>query len=216
VNDLPSYDKVIPDDISNRLQALADTGDATEYAIGDMCEEVFSLFWDDIKAECPAATKKWLYTGIADRCGRSWETVRMYHYVSKHVPPDVRDDYPSLSRNHHKAMIPHAAGDPAKHRDLCEWWLTKADEYGGSVGGVTALRAALPSSGKASNLPVWVLRARRLLTAAEALQKEPTSPPAVVDLMDRLIKRWQALEEAKVVASEHVEQAEAEDRRPPE
>ena len=215
MSDLPAYNKVIPADVADRLQALADAGDDAEYAIGDLCEEVFSLFWADILEECPGATKQWLYTGLGDLCGRSWETVRTYAYTSKHVPPKLRHEYPALSRNHHKALIPYAKGDINRHRELCEWWLSKADVYGGQVGGVTALRAALNEHSE-QPLAIWVLRARRLVKAAEALRDEPTSPPAVVDLMERLMKRWEALEEATVVRSEHVEHAEAEERRPPE
>lgn len=212
---LPPYASLIPQDMQDQLAALAEAGDNAEWALGDLVNEFMQLYFEDAKAELPSITKVDVYTAVGHFCGRSAETVRAYAYCSAHVPPKVREEYPALSRNHHKSLIPHAKGDIAKHRALCEEWLTKADEFAGSVGGVTALRAWLTNSGPEPLAP-WVLRATRLVKAAEALRDEPTAPPAVVDLMVRLLVRWNALEEAVVTRSEHVEAAEADDRRPPE
>lgn len=213
--ELPAVRSIIPPTLAERLEALADNADNVEYKIGDLAEEAFALFWEDLTAEFPHATKKWYYTGLGDLCGKSWETVRSYHYVSKNVPPSVREQFPALYRNHHKAIIPYAKGELAKHIELCEWWLSKADEYGGSVGGVTALRATLAEK-EPNPTPMWARRLGRLTREAEAIKDDPEAPPVVVEFAGRILVRYKAIAEAEIARGEHAAIFDIGERKPEE
>lgn len=172
---------VIPQKMQDALMALADAGDTQEWGIGDQCNDFFDLYWYDVKAKYPKAKIGDVYNMIAGFCGRKPDTVRMYHRVSKGVSKAMRDEFDMLSRHHHKAILATSQGEAGEHRRLCLWWLAQADEFGGKIGPVHALEAALRAEADPNPDPAWKTRLKRILAQLDKLSEDQEAPQIVRD-----------------------------------
>lgn len=167
----PTAEQLIPDEFQYRLQQLGYQADSSEWAIGDLV----SILED----ECPGVPKFMLHNAAGQYCKRAGATVRDYVYVSRRVPCNcpgkcVRHDFDVLGRHHHKAICDYAQGNIDLHREICEKWLALADNYGGGIGPVHALRTWLENDQEFPN--PWVEWLKTIRKHAEKIGKDEDAP----------------------------------------
>jgi len=109
-------------------------------------------------------------------CGRAGATVRDHIRISRAIPQAMRQEFDMLYRNHWRAMLPYAKTDQ-ELVDMAGWWLQQADDYGGKIGSVAALRRALRD--RYGKDPAWMARLRRLKTGAERVSVDEAAPGEV-------------------------------------
>jgi len=149
------------DEVEARLQQLGYQNDITAWEIGDLTEYVFVLcsrVIDDKEVLIDPQTEEpikssVLYNAVGKHAGKAPAAIRDYRYTSRHVPISIRHEYHMLGRHHWKALIPHA-----KTVEDLQWWgnqiLEWADDYGGQIITVAALRAKL-SEKKNKHVRKW-------------------------------------------------------------
>lgn len=174
----PSASQIVPTELQHRLEQHSFQADTSSWMIGDiavMLEDEYSVHKDGTVVHTVPLGE--LHRAIGVFAHRSSDTIRDYAYTSRRVPEDLRVEFDCLGRHHHKAIADVAKGDKDKHRALCQWWLEKADNYGGQIGSVGALRLGLKD--RRARLKPWELRLSRARTACSALAADNEAPPAV-------------------------------------
>ena len=116
---------------------------------------------------------------------KSVHSVRNWHSVAKHVPPGLKEDYP-LGLSHWKAIIPHCSGEK-ELREMAEKVLSWADDYGGSVISVAALRLRLAAGGN-GELAAWAKRYQRTRRLCELLEADTEAPTHIRDAGRRFLR----------------------------
>ena len=142
---------VISDELEARLAQLGYMGDVTSWEIGDLCEYIYQLMkrvTDDGKEVIvdpqteEVVPTSVLYNAVAKAANKSPHAVRDYRYTSRRVPISLREEYHQLGRHHWKCIIPRT--DSVKEmREICDWILESASDYGGAIISVAALRMKL-------------------------------------------------------------------------
>lgn len=162
----PTAEQLIPEEFQYRLQQLGYQADSSEWAIGDLV----SILED----EFPGVPKYVLHNAAGQYCGRAGATVRDYVYVSRRVSENLREEFDMLGRHHHKAICDYAQGDEDKHREICQKWLELADNYGGGIGPVHALRTWLEHDQEFP--PAWLEYVKALRNSVERIKKSEEAP----------------------------------------
>lgn len=172
----PSANAIVPQPVQDELIALADVGDDNEYRTGDIvCEQE-----EENTVVKPDGTRTFripmsqLYAALGQHRGKSGDTMRDWGYVSRRVTFAIRESYDMLFRSHHKAIADYAKGDEVEHARLCDEWLKRSADYGGSIGTVEALRLWLDTQNGAPSR--WNMRLRRVVRALHRLEEDEDAP----------------------------------------
>jgi hypothetical protein len=175
----PSASQIVPVELQHRLQQHAHQSDLSSWIIGDIAvilEDEYTIAKVDGTITHTVPLHE-LHAAIGQFASRSSETIRDYGYTSRRVTQDLRDEFDMLGRHHHKAIADIAKGNEAKHRELCAKWLEKADDYGGQIGSVGALRLWLKHGRKAP--AAWESRLERARGLCARLEADDAAPPKV-------------------------------------
>lgn len=175
----PSASQIVPVELQQRLQQHAHQSDLSSWMIGDIAvllEDEYSTTRDDgtVTRTVPVGV---LHNAIGVFANRSGETVRDYAYVSRRVPPAIREEFDMLGRHHHKAAADVAKGDTKQHRALCLKWLEMSDDYGGQIGSVGAFRMWLKQQNGAP--AAWESRLERAKGLCGKLAEDKEAPAKV-------------------------------------
>lgn len=158
-----SAEKVIPEEIQMRLMHLGQLGDEAAWEIGDIGIE--------LEAAYPEIQKQEIYSMMGQYCGRTGSTVRDHVRISRAVNDSIRVEFDMLCRNHWRAMLPHCDTDEELVA-MASWWLQQADDYGGKIGSVAALRYALQEDGP----PRWERRVIRIARGCRLVAEDKAAP----------------------------------------
>lgn len=185
----------IPDKLKHEFNHLGQQRDDNAWTIGDRAlslEREMTVIIDGEEALINRNTEELMtrgafYSGVAAEVRCVAQTVRDYMYVSRNVSKATRHRYDMLGRHHHKAIVPHAKGVQKVHKALCEEWLEKADDYGGNIGPVWALRLWL---GEKDGAPAWWEGAlKRLRKLAARIAEDEEAPAKVRNACSELERR---------------------------
>ena len=116
--------QLIPETYLDLLRQVRGLGDVEFWSIGDIAVSLEDEAGDNLPK------RRAVRQAIADVSGVVPDTVLRYKNCAEFFPPDVREEYTSLTRYHFRAA--HAAGS----LDAAKSWLTKAVESADNYGGV--------------------------------------------------------------------------------
>lgn len=183
---------LLPEKINNRLQHL---GFQNDYSAMEMGREVHLLFehylvelneeWKLIDPNTRGEiTPGDVYREAAKSAMKPIPSMRDYHYTARNVSPDLELEFHMLGRHHWKALIPRCSKvgyklwEVANQGDLAEWAyriLEWADDYGGQIISVAALRDKLSSDGDGAS-PMWSKRYKRAYKLCKLLAEDAECP----------------------------------------
>jgi len=181
----------LSDHIEQRLQQLGFQNDLSAWEIGDLTEWIFqrvrlpdgTLINPETEEQLQSHD---LYAAIGKHAGKSPHAVRDYHYTSSRIPRELRNDYHMLGRHHWKALIPHARSE----HELKEWAekiLEWADDYGGAIISVAALRLKLASKDNGGEKR-WARAYRLARLHCERILKQKDVPHIVTAAVEQFLK----------------------------
>lgn len=116
--------QLIPETYLDLLRQVRGLGDVEFWSIGDIAVSL-----EDEAGDNPPKRRA-IRQAIADVSGVVPDTVLRYKNCAEFFPPDVREEYTSLTRYHFRAARSAGSLDAAKS------WLTKAVESADNYGGV--------------------------------------------------------------------------------
>ena len=116
--------QLIPETYLDLLQQVRGLGDVEFWSIGDIAVSLEDEAGDNLPK------RRAIRQAIADVSGVVPDTVLRYKNCAEFFPPDVREEYTSLTRYHFRAARVAGSLDAAKS------WLTKAVESADNYGGV--------------------------------------------------------------------------------
>jgi hypothetical protein len=169
---------IVPTDLQHRLEQHSFQADTSSWLIGDIAvilEDEYSVIKDGKTIHTVPRAE--LHRAIGVFAHRGSETIRDYAWLSRLVPGELRAEFDMLGRHHQRAIAVVAKGDIEKHRELCNKWLAKADDFGGSIGSVGALRMWLKD--RRHTPKPWESRLERAKSLCNALAADKEAPPSV-------------------------------------
>ena len=116
--------QLIPETYLDLLQQVRGLGDVEFWSIGDIAVSLEDEAGDNLPK------RRAVRQAIADVSGVVPDTVLRYKSCAEFFPPDVREEYTTLTRYHFRAARSAGSLDAAKS------WLTKAVESADNYGGV--------------------------------------------------------------------------------
>jgi hypothetical protein len=173
-----TLDKIIPVEVQHRLGASALKISDGCFEIGDLTAELADEWTTlvDGRREWIIPTDDY-YSAIATIIGRSAATARTYESVARGVPKETRDACPEpYTFGHHKALLPKSKGNHDAHVRLAEDFAATADEFGGTIGSVDALRVWLD---KDSPVPSFWRRVKKLVEIGKELVETEEVPDTI-------------------------------------
>ena len=181
---------LLPDAMQARLAQLGHMNDVTAWEMGDLATWMFDYCTVDGTLINPVTEEEMpshvLYATIAKAAGKSPHSIRDYHYTSSRVPISIREKYHMLGRHHFKALCPHfqTQQDLCK---LCDIVLAWADNYGGVIISVAALRHKL--TGKDGGPAPWEKWLKTMRNAAKKLAGDEATPQFVKSAAKGFVSR---------------------------
>ena len=171
---------LLPDAMQARLAQLGHMNDVTAWEMGDLATWMFDYCTINDTLINPVTEEELqsyvLYNAIAKAAGKVGHSIRDYHYVSRRVPPSIREKYDMLSRSHFKALCPHFETTQELTK-LCDIVLAWADDYGGDLISVANLRYKL--SGKDGGPADWEKKLKTATNATKKLADDMQAPSFV-------------------------------------
>ena len=181
---------LLPDAMQARLAQLGHMNDVTAWEMGDMSVWMFDYCTIDDTLINPVTEEEIpshvLYTTIAKAAGKSPHSIRDYHYTSSRVPPSIREKYGVLGRHHFKALCPHFSTVQELSK-LCDIVLSWADDYGGAIISVAALRHKL--TGKDGGPAQWEKWLKTATNACKKLADDEAAPQFVKSAAKGFVSR---------------------------
>ena len=171
----PSSSQIVPTHYQHLLMQDGHQGDLSSWRTGDIAVDLADKLLVSKEGDRrrflahkgEAYPANILWKAMAQFAGVSWRNIQDRERYSRLVPPDIREEFPALSRSHHKTIADYAKGDAKQHAILCGEALTLADEYGGQIPSVDVLGAHLRR--KNGPPPAWESKLRAVVRLLEWL-----------------------------------------------
>jgi hypothetical protein len=182
----------IPDEFQHRLMAYGEMGEEKSWGVGKISVLLWRAYEMRPKEEQPAKMLYYRAIGYWAK-GTPAPTVRMYHGVVYHTPPDVVAEYENTAKepcfHMYKAMNAHCQ-EPIDYVNTIEAWAMHQAELGYAFVDVEGFRFWLNKKNGAP--PLWQGRLRRAQRICEQLAGDNDCPGEVKSEASRFNYRTKA------------------------
>lgn len=180
---------LLPDAMQARLAQLGHMNDVTAWEMGDLAVWMFDYCTVGDKLINPVTEEEMpssvMYHAIAKAAGKSWHSIRDYHYTSSRIPISIREKYDVLGRHHFKSLCPHFT-TVQKLTKLCDIALSWGEEYD-TVISVAALRLRL--TGTDGGPAPWEKYLKTAKNACKKLAADEATPQFIQSAAKGFVSR---------------------------